>query len=229
MYESVILDSISNSEIYKLSIYADPESSETTLTESEDSTDTSEEVNENDDVTSSGSEGGSDTIQDSEVSERSSGSDMSVDHTGDSDDMLFDRRDDTESQEEEGSHAGSDSDTGADLGDSENGETDGEEIEYDVNDIKNDSDYNGILEYDSLDGADEYVEYDGSELSGDGETQTRGATREASSGDSSGFESDSIEFYNRSLESLGIIAGCLFFIVFTIICKYIYKFFRLFF
>lgn len=232
MYASGYMGHYSDFETYQSILVSDPESSSVIDSEEETteegSSDAAEEGENNDDVTSIRSADSSDSVQDSEVSERSSGSDMSVDHNSDSSDMLSDRWDDTESEEEEGSHAGSDLDSGAACGDSENGESDGEEVEYDVTDIESDSDNYGILEYDALDGADEYIEYDGADVPGDGETQTRGATREASSGDSSGFESDSIEFYNRSLESLGIIAGCLYFIVFVIIMRYIYRFFRLF-
>lgn len=43
------------------------------------------------------------------------------------------------------------------------------------------------------------------------------------------YPADTYQFYNQSLEYMGIIAALLLFIVATIILKYIYKFFKLFF
>lgn len=63
---------------------------------------------------------------------------------------------------------------------------------------------------------------------GSGSYDSSGSDGSVIQNERDGADPESIEFYNRNLEALGIIAGCLFFIVFVILCKAIYRFFRLF-
>lgn len=244
MYASGYMGHYSDFETYQSILVSDPESSSVIDSEEEtteeDSPDVAEEGETND--SSEGSSHNRDAAEDSEVSAGSSGSDSSVDHNDDSSDMLSGGWDHPEEEASEGSDAGSGTESGSDSGDPEDGSYeviirgDSEHIEElyrflngenedagsDFDKFESDGDeYNRELD----NGDTEYVEYDSAEYpdeSGDSESSTESSTRLPED------SSDADEFYLRNIELLGIIAGCLYFIVFVIILKYIYKFFRLF-
>lgn len=190
------------------------------------------------------------------ISVQSSGSDLSLDNSDDTEHVLSGGRNDSESEEEEstsdGSHAGSDQDT--ESGEEETDET-GSDVQesgsgnYRIT-IEGDAEEVGelirILNGESEEEEEENVRDSNSDDGSDSNSGNNGGSEISelspvlrsvgsdSNGDSSGtvhesgIDPESIEFYNRNLESLGIIAGCLFFIVFVIVCRYIYRFFRLF-
>ena len=200
MYGSLAVDLDGYSAFYKPNILLDPESSETTI--DEEASD-SFEGNDNDgNVSQESSSVDGTSGEDNEHVSESSGEPLSSDNSGA--DVSDNENIQSAAETEEGSDAGSGSNTGTSAGDPE------DESEEEINDDYTD---------------DEYVEYDDTQYdseSGDPESNTESGTsvREDSS--------TTIEYYNQSIELLGIIAGLLFFIVFTIIMRYIYKFFRLF-
>lgn len=153
-----------------------------------------------------------DDSENPEVFEGSSGRDMSVDNNDDFGDMLRDRWDDQSSQEEKITYTRESSgDNSGGLGD--------------VNESDSSNNNDGYIEHyydDSFNDYDSY-EYDEPES---GETEYISETRETSG--SGTIDEIQVEFYNRNLESLGIIAGCLYFLCFVVILKGIYKFFRMF-
>ena len=200
MYGSLAVDLDGYSAFYKPNILLDPESSETTI--DEEASDSFEETDDDRDLSEESSSLDGSSGEDNEYVPQSSGEYVSPDNHSDdgsdNEDIQY------AAETETGSDAGSDYDTGTASGDPEDGSGEG------INDDNND---------------DEYVEYD--------DTQYDSESRDPESGTESGTSvredsSTTIDYYNQSIELLGIIAGLLFFIVFTIIMKYIYKFFRLF-
>ena len=239
MYASGYMDHYIDIETYQSILVSDPESSSVIDSEEdtteEGSSDVIEEGGDND--TSEGSASSSESDQDSEISAGSSGSDLSLDHNSDSSDMFPGSRDDRQEESEEGSYVGSGTDTGAESGDPEDREYeiiirgdsdqieelyrflngDEENVGDDFDNVESDSDN---AEYESDDSDLEYVESVRESRDSEGGTESGTRLPEDSS--------DADEFYFRNIELLGIIAGCLYFIVFVIVLRYIYRFFRLF-
>ncbi len=200
MYGSLAVDLDGYSAFYKPAILLDPESSENPI--DEEASDSFEEINDDRDIQEEPGSMDSTSGEDNEHVSESSGEPLFSDNPGA--DAPDNENIQSAAETETGSDAGSDTDTGTDSGDPGNGTN--EEINDDNTD-------------------DEFVEYDDTQYddeSGDPESSTESGTsaREDSSA--------TIEFYNQNLELLGVIAGLLFFIAFTIVMKYIYKFFRLF-
>lgn len=248
MYASGYMDHYIDIETYQSILVSDPESSsvidlEEDTTEEGSSDVVEEDTNDDNDRESRQTESAGNVSEDPEVSERSSGSDLSVDHNNDSSDLLSDRWDDPEEETVEEDAAGTPGED-VEISDSNGSgsyritiEGDPEEVGElirilnreeeenagdDFDDFESDGD---ILERKFNDSDDEYVEYDAVEYadeSGDSESGTESGTRVSED------SSDADEFYLRNIELLGIIAGCLYFIVFVIILRYIYRFFRLF-
>ena len=247
MYASGYMDHYSDFETYQSNLVSDPESSSVIEsdeeTTEEDSPDVAEEGETND--SSEGSSHNWDAVEDTEVSTGSSGSDSSLDHNDNSSSVLSGGWDHPEEEAAEGSDAGSGTESGAESGDPEDGsyeviirgdseqigelyrflngdDGDDEDAGSDFDNFESDGDeYNRELD----NGNTEYVEYDSAEYddgSGDTEGSTESSTRLQED------SSDADEFYLRNIELLGIIAGCLYFIVFVIVLRYIYRFFRLF-
>lgn len=231
MYESVIVDLYGYLTFDQSDTVLDPESSEDSVESEEDSTDISEEI-ENGDIQEEPGSMDRTSGEDNGSSDQSSGNSMSADHTGDNVSDNDDRQD--SETEEEGSDAGSDLEFGTESGDPEDGT-------YEII-IRGDSDQVGDL-YRYLNGDEnngdaaesdndediEYVEYDSGEYpsesggSGDSESGTESGTSVPEN------DNNADEFYSKNIEFLGVIAGCLFFLVFVTLMKYIYKFFRIFF
>ncbi len=221
MYGSLAVDLDGYSAFDKPNILLDPESSETTI--DEEASDSFEEINDDRDIQEEPGSMDSSSGENSESVSESSGELVSTDHNSDyaPDNEITQSAAETET----GSDVGSDIDTGADNGDPGDGEENRIEDIEDDNDFdsfESDGDeYNRELEYSDYQyDESDTVEYD--DGSGDSESSIESGTsvREDSSA--------TIEFYNQNLELLGVIAGLLFFIAFTIVMKYIYKFFRLF-
>lgn len=222
MYGSLAVDLDGYSAFYKPNILLDPESSESLL--DEEASDSFEENDNDRDFSEESSGLDSTSWEDSGSVSESSGELMSSDHPG---------HDDTDNENiqsaaetETGQDVGSDTDTGTDSRDPEYEEENRIEDKEDDNDFdsfESDGDeYNRELEYSDYECAEsDTVEYD--DGSGDSESGTESGTsvREDSTVD--------IEFYQQNIELLGIIAGCLLFLVVTKILKYSYKFFNLFF
>lgn len=244
MYASGYMDHYSDFETYQSNLVSDPESSSVIDSEEdtteEGSSDVAEEGEGND--SSEGSASNSDSTEDTEVSPGSSGSDSSVDHIDNSSSVLSGGWDDPEEETDEGSYAGSGTESGTDSRDPENGSYeviirgdseqigelyrflngDDEDAADDFNNFESDGDR---FERELSESDYEYDEYDSGEYyDGSGDSESGSESSAYVSQDSS----DADEFYFRNIELLGIIAGCLYFIVFVIILKYIYKFFRLF-
>lgn len=248
MYASGYMDHYIIFETYQSNLVSDPESSsvidsEEETTEEGSSDVVEEEANDDNDREAQRSESFESVREDTEISERTSGSDMSVDHHNNSSDLLSDRWDDTEEETDEEDAAGTPGED-VEVSDSNGSgsyritiEGDPEEVGElirilnreeeenagsDIDDFESDGD---ILERKFNDSDDEYVEYDAltdDSESGDTESGTESGTRVSED------SSDADEFYLRNIELLGIIAGCLYFIVFVIVLRYIYRFFRLF-
>lgn len=248
MYASGYMDHYSDFETYQSNLVSDPESSSVIDSEEEtieeDSSDVAEDdTNDDNDRESRQNESAGNVSEDPEVSERSSGSDLSVDNHNDSSDLLSDRWDDQEEETDEEDSAGTPGED-VEISDSNGSgsyritiEGDPEEVGELIRILNREEEENAGDDFDNfesdgddynreLDNGDtEYVEYDSIEYndgSGDTESSTESSTRLPED------SSDADEFYLRNIELLGIIAGCLYFIVFVIILKYIYKFFRLF-
>lgn len=221
MYGSLAMDLDGYSAFYKPNILLDPESSEITI--DEEASDSFEETDDDRDIQEEPESVDSTSGDDSEFVSEPSGEHVSLDHY--SDDSPDNENIQSAAETETGSDAGSDIDIGTDSGDSENGEENRIEENQDDSDFdsfESDGDeFNRELDNDSSEyDESETVEYD--DGSGDSESSTEIGTSVQED------SSTTIEFYNQSLELLGIIAGLLFFIAFTIVMKYIYRFFRLF-
>lgn len=200
MYGSLAVDLDGYSAFYKPNILLDPESSENPI--DEEASGSFEEIDDDRDFSEESSSLDGSPGEDNEYVSESSGEPLSSDNSGA--DVSDNENIQSAAETEAGSDAGSGSNTGTAAGDPEDGSE--EEINDDYTD-------------------DEYVEYDDTQYdseSGDPESNTESGT--------SVREDSSVadEFYLKNVELLGLIAGLLFFIVFTIIMRYIYKFFRLF-
>lgn len=221
MYGSLAVDLNGYSAFYKPNILFDPESSETTI--DEEASDSFEETDDDRDIQEESGSMDSTSGENTESVSESSGELVSSDHN--SDDALDNEDIQSAAETETGQDVGSDTDTGTDSGDPQDGEENRiEENQYDsdFDSFESDGDeFNRELDNDSSEyDESEIVEYDDGSGGSESSTESGTSAREDSS--------TTIEFYNQNLELLGIIAGLLFFIAFTIVMKYIYKFFRLF-
>ena len=182
------------------------------------------------------------------ISVQSSGNNLSLDNSNDTDSLLLGGRSDSVGDEEEttsdGSYAGSDTDTGEES--EENGSSEGsgsgnyritiegdsEEVGELIRILNGEGDNENVTDSNADDGSDsessDNRDNENAVISSGIRSGSESDGNSSGSIQESGIDPESIEFYNRNLESLGIIAGCLFFIVFVIVCRYIYRFFRLF-
>ena len=148
-----------------------------------------------------------------------------------------------EEETDDRSHVGSGTDEETDEGSeselSESDESGGEESgSYRIT-IEGDAEEVGELirilngETENVQSIDGDNESDGNHVESDGESTVGVVTesvvyRDSANSNEDSGESDALEFYNKNIEFLGIIAGCVFFLVFVVVCRYIYRFFRLF-
>lgn len=222
MYGSLAVDLNGYSAFYKPNILFDPESSESPL--DEEASDSFEETDNDRDISEESSSLDSTSGENSGPVSESSGELMSSDHSEYND--TDNENTQSAAEIESGSDVGSDLNSGTTTGDSEDGsediivegqdDNDFDSFESDGDEHNEQFDNDGIV-------SDEFdtTEYD--DGSGDSESSTESGTsvREDNTVD--------IEFYQQNIELLGIIAGCLLFLVVTKIFKYSYKFFNLFF
>lgn len=229
MYAAVHMDHNVCFETDQSDTVLDPESSETVEESSEIADSVEDQETEEEDSTADTIEGENDVHgsgdENNSVSVQSSSSDLSLDNHSDVSDLRDSGSDDTELQEEEetsdGSHAGSDTDTEEGTG------------SYRIT-IEGDPEEVGelirLLNRGEEDGDNSVNDESGDiESSGNTVTSGNGENSTESSASVSEVDSDADEFYFKNIELLGIIAGCLFFIVVVIVLRYIYRFFRLFF